>query len=67
MADDNDGRQGDGTRRPFAESICWTCANHREIGAARSTFILCAALAVKYPRQPVATCPAYQAGSQGAR
>jgi hypothetical protein len=47
--------------RPFAESLCWRCANHRPIRAARSVFVMCTALAVKYPRQPVTTCPSFQA------
>ena len=46
--------------RPFAESLCWRCANHREIKAARSTFVMCTALPVKYPRQPVRTCGAFR-------
>jgi hypothetical protein len=48
--------------RPFAESLCWRCVNHREINTARSTFVLCSALAVKYPRQPVRTCSAFREG-----
>jgi hypothetical protein len=39
--------------RPFPESLCWRCAHHREIGGARSVFVMCEALPVKYPRQPV--------------
>jgi hypothetical protein len=47
------------TDRPFAESLCWRCAHHREIKAARSTFVMCTALSVKYPRQPVRSCAAF--------
>jgi len=49
--------------RPFPESLCWRCLAHREIKAARSTFVLCTALAVKYPRQPVRTCSAFREGT----
>jgi hypothetical protein len=52
--------------RPFADSLCWRCTNHRPIRAARSTFVMCAALAVKYPRQPVLTCPGFQSVAPGA-
>jgi len=46
--------------RPFADSLCWRCANHRPIRAARSTFVMCAVLQVKYPRQPVLACADFQ-------
>jgi hypothetical protein len=49
-----------GVAKPFPESLCWRCANHREIKAARSTFLMCSALTTKYPRQPVATCSAFR-------
>jgi hypothetical protein len=45
---------------PFADSLCWRCANHRAIRAARSVFVMCSALPVKYPRQPVITCASFQ-------
>jgi hypothetical protein len=45
--------------RPFGESLCWRCVHHREIKAARSTFVMCTALPVKYPRQPVTACVAF--------
>jgi hypothetical protein len=45
--------------RPFGDSLCWRCANHREVKAARSTFVMCTALPVKYPRQPVLACAAF--------
>jgi hypothetical protein len=50
----------DARDRPFADSLCWRCANHRAVRAARSVFLMCEALSVKYPRQPVATCPAFR-------
>jgi hypothetical protein len=52
-----------GDVRPFAESICWHCANHRVIRAARSAFVMCTTLPVKYPRQPLSSCPAFHPGS----
>jgi hypothetical protein len=47
--------------RPFTDSVCWRCAHHRTIRTARSSFLMCSALPVKYPRQPVVTCPSFQA------
>ena len=44
---------------PFADSLCWRCAHHRIVSTARSVFLMCTALPVKYPRQPVRTCPAF--------
>ena len=35
--------------RPFDDSICWRCEHRREIRAARSSFVMCRALPVKYP------------------
>jgi hypothetical protein len=49
----------DEIERPFPESMCWQCAHHKEVRTARSTFVLCTALAVKYPRQPMRTCSAF--------
>ncbi|HVV48935.1 MAG TPA: hypothetical protein VHO06_04695 [Polyangia bacterium] len=50
--------------RPHAGSLCWRCAHHRPVETARSIFIMCTALPVKYPRQPVSTCPAYRPAAQ---
>jgi hypothetical protein len=61
MPHDENGRPGGPPERPFADSLCWRCANHRVIGGARSLFLKCEALAVKYPRQPVTACPAFRA------
>ncbi len=57
-----DDQNPDGTsgERPFPESLCWRCAGHRVVQAARSVFVKCETLPVKYPRQPVATCPAFR-------
>jgi len=46
--------------RPFAESLCWRCVNHRALQGARSVFLMCQALPLRYPRQPVAACPAFR-------
>jgi hypothetical protein len=51
--------------RPFEDSLCWRCLKHREVRAARSTFVMCTALPVKYPRQPVLTCVAFDSGGAG--
>jgi hypothetical protein len=48
--------------KPFAESLCWQCEAHRAIEGARSTFLMCTALPVKYPPQPVRACPAFRRG-----
>jgi hypothetical protein len=50
-------REGD---RPFADSLCWRCAHHRRVSGARSVFLRCEALPVKYPPQPVTVCPAFR-------
>jgi hypothetical protein len=47
-------------QRPFGESMCWRCANHRAITTARSVFVMCTALPVKYPRQPIVACPSFR-------
>ena len=49
----------DARPRPFPDSLCWSCEHHREVAGARSTFILCTTLAVKYPPQPVRACGAH--------
>ena len=49
-----------GQERPFAGSLCWRCTHHRPITAPRSVFVLCTALPVKYPPQPVSTCPMFR-------
>ena len=69
MADDDDtdrpgAAEARGGARPFADSLCWRCAHHRAIQAARSTFLMCSALPVKYPRQPVTACSAFRPAPQ---
>ena len=49
----------DSGQRPYGESLCWRCAHHREVKTARSSFLMCKALPMKYPRQPVVSCPAF--------
>jgi hypothetical protein len=51
---------GDPRGRPFPESLCWRCANRRAVAAARSVFLMCTALPVKYPRQPIAICSTFR-------
>jgi len=58
-ADDSPPKEDPGDR-PFADSLCWRCANHRTVRGARSVFLMCEALPVRYPRQPVVTCPVFQ-------
>ncbi len=50
----------DRSHNPYPESLCWRCAHHRVVNGARSVFVMCSALAVRYPRQPVAACPAFE-------
>jgi hypothetical protein len=63
MPDPKDAPPPEKADRPFADSLCWRCLNHREIKAARSTFVMCSALLVKYPRQPVSACSAFREGT----
>jgi hypothetical protein len=44
---------------PFPRSLCHSCAAHRYVDTRTSRFVMCTALPVKYPRQPVDACPAY--------
>ena len=44
---------------PFPESLCHGCAAHRTVPTQRSLFILCTALPIKYPRQPIKRCSAF--------
>jgi hypothetical protein len=59
---DADGRRRrtGGRDAGFADSLCPSCASHRDVETKTSRFLLCTALPVKYPRQPVALCPAYR-------
>jgi hypothetical protein len=42
------------------ESLCQACAARRAVRTKSALFVLCTALPVKYPRQPVATCPQFR-------
>lgn len=44
----------------FADSVCWGCVSHRPVAGRNTTFVLCTALAEKYPRQPVHACQAFR-------
>ena len=44
---------------PFPQSLCHRCRSVKKVTGANSTFLMCTALPVKYPRQPVAACPAF--------
>jgi hypothetical protein len=46
------------TAPPFPKSLCHTCAARRYVAGRASTFVMCTALAEKYPRQPVVVCEA---------
>jgi hypothetical protein len=45
---------------PFPDSLCHRCANRRYVRTKTSTFVMCTALPVKYPRQPVLACEAFR-------
>jgi hypothetical protein len=45
---------------PYPESLCHACAARRYVPARASTFLMCTALDVKYPRQPVRACVAFR-------
>ena len=51
----------------FPESICHRCANSRTVATKASKFLLCGALAAKYPRQPVFGLRGVQASRGPAR
>lgn len=44
---------------PFPESICHRCSRARHVMTKTSRFVMCTALSMKYPRQPIVTCPAF--------
>jgi len=46
---------------PFPESLCHRCAAPpRYVRSKTSVFILCPLLPVKYPPQPVKSCPLFR-------
>ena len=53
----------DEEERPFPESLCHRCAASRYVPGKTSVFIMCTALPVRYPPQPVRECPAYRPAS----
>lgn len=48
--------------RPFPDSLCWRCSNHRTMTGAQSILVICSALPVPDPVQPVLACPAFARG-----
>jgi len=53
--------QADQDELPFPESLCHGCAAPpRYIRTGSSVFILCPLLAIKYPPQPVLSCPLFR-------
>jgi len=48
----------------FPDSLCLRCRHHRAVRTKTSTFVMCTALPVKYPRQPVVVCAAYEDGDE---
>ena len=44
---------------PFPESLCHRCKAVKKVKGANSVFLMCTALPVKYPPQPVRACPAF--------
>ncbi len=49
------------TQLPFPESLCHRCAAPpRYVRTAKSVFILCPLLPIKYPPQPVLQCPLFR-------
>jgi hypothetical protein len=52
---------------PFPNSICHRCANCRIVATKTSKFLMCTALAVKYPRQPVSDCRAFESADRADR
>lgn len=45
--------------KPFPQSLCHRCKAVKLVKGANSTFLMCTALEVKYPRQPVLDCLAF--------
>jgi DNA-nicking Smr family endonuclease len=48
-----------GDAPPFPDSLCHGCTARRYVTTRTSTFVQCTALPVKYPRQPVVSCAAF--------
>jgi hypothetical protein len=45
---------------PFPGSLCHGCGARRYVPGRATLFVLCTALAQKYPPQPVRTCAAFR-------
>ena len=45
---------------PFPSSLCHQCVHHHRVEAARSAFLMCRKLPIKYPPQPVQACAAFE-------
>jgi hypothetical protein len=63
--DDGDGG-GERTPAPFPDSLCHGCAARRYVRTKTSLFVMCTALDVKYPRQPVTACGAFRPAGRDA-
>jgi hypothetical protein len=46
---------------PFPESLCHGCQALRRVDGARSVFLMCTALPLRYPPQPVLRCQTFRA------
>lgn len=57
MSDDGEER---GRTRPYPTSLCHRCGACRYVEGKASVFVLCTALPVKYPPQPVLRCAAFR-------
>jgi hypothetical protein len=53
--------KGGGGEDSHAESLCHRCAAHRYVKGRATVFVMCTALPVKYPPQPVVRCEAFRA------
>ncbi len=49
-----------GAKVPHPESLCHRCAARRYVKGRATVFVMCTALPVKYPPQPVVQCEAFR-------
>jgi hypothetical protein len=49
---------------PYHNSHCHRCAAHRYVKGRATVFVMCTALPVKYPPQPVVQCEAFRPESR---
>jgi hypothetical protein len=47
--------------RPFPTSLCHQCVHKRDVQTARSWFLRCVKLEMKYAPQPVRACAMFEA------